>query len=176
MTKISTRTRGITSRAEFDEKVNEVAQLDVELRQLSTQMDAELQTVRDKYAARLESKGNYRDALFHACDSYASKHQGEVLTPGMRSGETALARYGFRLGNPTLVLLSRKHKWEGVLAAICAKGEEWVAKYITHPAPKANKDALKTGLSDEELAGLGCRIEQTDAFWLEPKDDNIPQN
>ncbi len=174
MTKISTRARGITSRAEFEAKVDEIAALDVELRSLSVEMDEKLQTVRDHYADRLEAKTRYRDSLFHACDSYASKHQEEVLTPGLRRGETALAHYGFRLGNPTLVLLNSKTKWKDVLSNIRARGEEWVKKYITHPEPKANKDAIKENLNDEELASIGCRIEQTDSFWLTPKDDNAP--
>ena len=169
-TKISTRTDGIKSREDYDSKVNECAELEVQLRALSAEQDAELQTVRDKYEARLGGLTNRRDALLAACAMYASLHREEVLKPGLRSGETALAIFGFNLGNPSLVLLSRKHTWKTVCAAIRAKGAEFVEKYLTIPDPKPNKDALKAGLSDAELAELGCRVEQTDAYYIKAKD------
>ena len=170
-TKIPTRTGGIKNREEYEAKVNECAELEVQLRAITARQDAELQTVRDKYEAELQNLTNRRDALLGACGLYASMHQEEVLKPGLRSGETALATYGFNLGNPTLVLLSRKHTWKTVCASILAKGKDWAAKYLTQPDPKPNKDALKAGLDDAALAELGCRVEQTDAFYIKAKDN-----
>ncbi len=175
MTRISTRNSGITCRADFEKKVDEAAELDVELRQLNAEMDEKLQAVRSQYTDRIQAKSNYRQSLLGACASYAAMHREEVLKPGLRSGETALARFGFKLGNPTLVLLSSKHKWKTVIAAIRAKGEEWVEKYLTQPDPKPNKDAMKANLTDAQLAELGTRIEQTDAFFIEAKDNNEPE-
>lgn len=163
---------GIKSREEYDGKVNECAELEVQLRALTAAQDAELQAVRDKYEAEMQSLSNRRDALLSACGMYASMHQEEVLKPGLRSGETSLATFGFNLGNPTLVLLSRKHTWKTVCAAIRAKGADFVAKYLTIPDPKPNKDALKAGLDDAALAELGCRIEQTDAYYIKAKDNS----
>ena len=34
-----------------------------------------------------------------------------------------------------------------------------------------DKDKLKAELDDERLAALGLRIEQTEAYWVEPKTD-----
>lgn len=169
-TKITTRTGGIKNRDEYETKVNECAELEVQLRALTAQQDAELQAVRDRYEADMQRLANRRDALLAACGLYAGMHKDEVLKPGLRSGETALASYGFNLGNPTLVLLNRKHTWKTVCAAIQARGADFVEKYLTIPAPKPNKDAMKAGLDDAELAELGCRVEQTDAFFIKAKD------
>ena len=169
-TKITTRNSGISSKADYETKVNECADLEVQLRAITAEMDARIQAVRDEYDARIGSLTNRRDALLNACSLYASMHRDEVLKPGLRSGETSLATYGFNLGNPTLVLLNRKHTWKTVCAAILAKGAAWAEKYITQPDPKPNKDALKAGLSETELAELGCRIEQTDAYYIKAKD------
>lgn len=169
-TKITTRAGGIKCREEYELKVNECAELEVQLRALTAEQDAELQAVRDRYETQLQGLCNRRDALISACGLYASMHQEEVLKPGLRSGETALASYGFNLGNPTLVLLSRKHTWKTVCAAIRSKGAEWVGKYLTVPEPRPNKDALKAGLDDAALAEIGCRVEQTDAYYIKAKD------
>lgn len=169
--KITTRNGGVKTREEYEAKVNECAELEVQLRSITARQDAELQTVRDKYEADLQSLTNRRNALLSACGLYASMHQDEVLKPGLRSGETALATFGFNLGNPTLVLLSRKHTWKTVCAAIAAKGKDWEDKYLTQPEPKPNKDALKAGLDDSSLAEIGCRIEQTDSFYIKAKDN-----
>ena len=32
-----------------------------------------------------------------------------------------------------------------------------------------DKDAMKIKLTDTDLASVGCRIDQTESFWIEPK-------
>lgn len=175
MAKISTRSSGLKSKAEFEAAANECAELEVELRRATAVLDKEIQQVRDRYEAEIASLTNRRDALLNACALYAGMHQDEVLTPGQRSGSTLVARYGFRLGLPTLVLLNSKHKWKTVVAAIKERGQEFIDRFLTCPDPKPNKDALKAQLDAAQLAELGCRIEQTDAFYLEAKDDTMAE-
>lgn len=172
MAKVTTRMSGLKSRAEFTAAVNECAELEVELRSLTACQDKELQIVREKYGPAIKSAENRRDALLNAAALYASMHQEEVLEKGNRSGHSEKARFGFRLGQPTLVLLSKKFTWKAVVQAVRDKGEEFAARFLTQPDPKPNKDALKAQLTDAELAEIGCRIEQTDAFFVEAKDNS----
>lgn len=172
MAKITTRTSGLKNRAEFDAAVNQCAELEVELRSLTASQDKELQIIREKYGPAIQAAENKRDALLHAACTYASMHQDEVLENGNRSGHSEKARFGFRLGQPTLVLLSKKFTWKAVVAAVKDKGEEFAQKYLTTPDPKPNKDRMKAELTDAELAEVGCRIEQTDAFFVEAKDNS----
>lgn len=169
--KITTKATGIATRGEFEDKINAAAETEVHLRRLKADMDAELQAIRDKYDPQTKPLETRLETLLNACGTYAALHQDEVLKPGLRQGETALALYGFRLGNPTLVLLNRKHTWKTVCAAIRDRGTTWTDKYLKLPDPKPNKDALKT-LSDEELASLGCRVEQTDSFYIDARDNS----
>lgn len=175
MAKVSTRTSGLKNKAEFEAAANECAALEVELRMATAAQDKELQAVRDRHEATIVSLTNRRDALLNQCALYAGMHQDEVLTPGQRSGSTTAARFGFRLGQPTLVLLSSKHKWKTVVAAIKERGQDFIDRFLTIPDPKPNKDQLKAQLNAAELAELGCRVEQTDAFFIEAKDDTMAE-
>lgn len=173
MPKISTKTSGLNSQAEFTAAVDECAEIEVELRAATAALDKELQIIRERHNPNITALTARRDALLAKTCQYAATHQETVLTAGTRSGSTAKACYGFRLGKPTLVLLNNDSTWEKVVAAIKAKGRAFAKLYISTPAPKPNKDAMKAKLSEAELAKLGCRIEQTDSFYLEPKDDNM---
>lgn len=175
MAKVTTRSSGLKCRAEFTAAVNECAELEVELRSLTAAQDKELQMIREKYGPAIKSVENRRDALLNAAALYASMHQEEVLERGQRSGHSEKARFGFRLGQPTLVLLSKKFTWKAVVGAIKERGQEFIDRYLTTPDPKPNKDALKAQLTDAELAEIGCRIEQTDAFFVEAKDDTMAE-
>lgn len=175
MAKVSTRTSGLKNKAEFEAAANECAALEVELRMATAAQDKELQAVRDRHEATIVSLTNRRDALLNQCALYAGMHQDEVLTPGQRSGSTTAARFGFRLGQPTLVLLNSKHKWKTVVAAIKERGQDFIDRFLTIPDPKPNKDQLKAQLNAAELAELGCRVEQTDAFYIEAKDDTMAE-
>lgn len=170
-TKITTRTGGFKSRAEFIAAADECAELIVQLRQVSAEQDAAHQKVREQYGPDVESLTNRAEALKDKLALYASMHQEEVLDDGLRSGSSPKARFGFRLGNPTLVLLNSRHKWKTVCAAILAKGEEFAKRFLKVTDPKPDKDALKAQLDEAQLAELGCRVEQVDAFYLEAKDD-----
>ena len=66
------------------------------------------------------------------------------------------------------MLLSRKFTW----GAVCNKIKEMgLTAYLKVSDPKPDKDKLKAELDDERLAALGLRIEQTEAYWVEPKTD-----
>ncbi len=169
--KITTKATGIATRGDFQDNINAAAEMEVHLRRLKADMDTELQAIRDKFDPQIKPLETRLEALVNACGTYAALHQDEVLKPGLRQGETTLALYGFRLGNPTLVLLNRKHTWKTVCTAIRDRGAAWTDKYLKQADPKPNKDALKT-LSDEELAALGCRVEQTNSFYIEARDNS----
>ena len=99
---------------------------------------------------------------------HSGRPRGALLQGDAKSGETGKARWGWRLGNPTLVLLSRKFTW----GAVCNKIKEMgLTAYLKVSDPKPDKDKLKAELDDERLAALGLRIEQTEAYWVEPKTD-----
>ncbi|MGH8017022.1 MAG: host-nuclease inhibitor Gam family protein [Opitutaceae bacterium] len=153
-------------RAEFDKALDNIAMLQVKLRILEGKRDKAIQAIRDEHGPRIDEVAGELKRLVVLAEKYAETHRAEILPTGKKSAETALACFGFRIGNPRLVLLNRKWSWESVLQACkSAFGERFVRR-----TESVDKDALKTQLADDELAQVGCRIEQTEAFFIEAKD------
>lgn len=159
------------TRAEFDSALDEIAGLQVDLRAIEAERDNELQAVRDMFARDLEKISGKLKALIVLADKYAETHREELFPTKLKSAETALANYGFRIGNPTLCLLNRKWSWEGVLNAVKAA---FRGQYV-RTTEAVDKDALKRELSPEQLATIGCRIDQAETFYVEAKEQPTKQ-
>lgn len=169
MSRITTKTTGLRSRAGFDETIDRIAELTVKLRGLEAKRDKRIQAIRDETGAEITAFIEQRDALLTMAEDYATENREEVFAKGAKTGETALALFGLRFGQPTLKLLSRKWTWDRVMAAI--KGLPGLPQFV-RVAESLDKEAIKAALGDkpEELAKIGCRIDQTEAFWVEPRD------
>ena len=173
-TKTTTRTNGIADPAEFVEVVNKCCMNLVQLKATQASLDEALQKVRDQYEPEIKSLKSKITAGEKEAAVYASLHKDQVLKDKLRHGTTAMGTYGFRLGNPTLSLVSRKFTWGDVVYAIKARGEA-MTQYLIHAEPKPNKEALKEGLSADELADLQLQVTQTDSFYIEPFDQSEKQ-
>lgn len=167
-TTTSTRLKstGFTSRVEFDAAVDRIAEASAQLRKLEAVRDTAIQAVRDTHNPAIDAIDQERKALVALAEKYAETHRPELFVDGKKSADTALAFFGFRIGNPTLKVLNRKWNWESVLDAVKSR---YKARFVrTEESP--DKDALKAQLSDEQLAEVGLRIEQSETFFVEPKD------
>ena len=67
MARVKTQKAGIETKEEFFAKVNNVAQLAVEIRKLEADRDKELQEVRERHEARIQAKTDLRDNLTASC-------------------------------------------------------------------------------------------------------------
>ena len=160
-----------STRAEFTSALDEIAGLQVELRTIEAERDNEIQAVRDMFARDLEKRTAKLKSLIVLADKYAETHRDELFPTKLKSAETPLANYGFRIGNPTLCLLNRKWSWEGVLNAVKAA---FRGQYV-RTTEAVDKDALKRDLSPEQLATIGCRIDQAETFYVEAKEQPTKQ-
>lgn len=158
---------GLGTRAEFEAAVNETAHLQTRLRLLEAKRDRKIQAIQEEYAKEIDPLSEEIDALVSRAQAYAETHRDELFRDGLKSAETELATYGFRVGNPTLKTLNKKWTWETVLAAVKRK---FRGDYIRTTEELA-KDELKSRLTDAELAEVGCRIEQRETFGITPKVD-----
>lgn len=165
MTTKRVKSTGFETRGEFNQALDDVASMSVELRKMEADRDAELQAVQEAYNDDILDVRKKIKGLVAQAEKYALSHRAELLPPGKKGGETSLALFGFRTGNPALVLLNKKWTWEEVINAL--KSMSLTEFIVTKQA--ADKDALKARLNDVELAAIGCRIEQDEAFWVEPK-------
>lgn len=154
----------LKSPGEFADAINQCAVLQTERRKIAAARDAKIQDVQDRYAPEIEDLDRQIDQLASLAEKYAETHRDAVLPTKAKSQSTGLATYGFRLGQPTLVLLNRKWSWEAVAEAIKAT---FAGRYI-RTKETIDKDSLKAELDEAQLAGVGCRIQQNDTFYIEP--------
>ncbi len=171
-TRIKSKDLGLQTEAQFRAAVDAIADLQLKLNALIADRDGKIQAIRDAAEVELAPLAQERDRLLVLTEAYAKDHREQLLPTERKSAETGLAAYGFRLGMPTLKTLNAKWTWARVLERVKELGR---MEFIT-VKEALDKDRIKTDLTtDAELAEIGCRIEQTDAFFIEPKDQGAKE-
>jgi len=156
----------IATRAEFECVLDNIANGQLERDALVLERDNEIMQLREEFDPKINALNERMNALVLRAERYATIHR-ETLFGKLKSAASALTAYGFRLGMPTLKLLSKKWNWEQVLEALKAKGLTQFV--VVKEAP--DKDAMKIQLADADLAAVGCRVDQSETFFVEPKRD-----
>ncbi|MFT3989960.1 MAG: host-nuclease inhibitor Gam family protein [Luteolibacter sp.] len=147
--------------------VDEIARLEVQIRAKEAKRDAAIQHVRAEHDAVIEADKSRSTSLMKLASTYATAHKADVFPAGKKSVSTALARFGFRAGNPTLKPLNSKWTWEKVTEKLKQLG-----KY-TRTVVEVNKEELHDAkLTDVEYAELGVRIDSGSRFFVESKSDD----
>ena len=160
-----------SNRAEFDDALDQIAQIQVAIRKAEAERDRAIQQVRDTFEPKIQGFSERVRGLALLAEKFAESHRGELLPPDRKSGETALAVYGFRTGNPTLKLLSKRWNWEGVLEAV---KRHFPGRFV-RTTEAVEKDSLKAQLTDEQLATVGLRVDQAETFYVEAKEQPSEQ-
>jgi phage host-nuclease inhibitor protein Gam len=149
--------------------IDEVARLEVSLRAKTARRDKAIQLVREEHDGPIEEMGKRIKALTKLAETYCLARRAEVFPGKDKSHATALARFGFRVGNPTLSLLNRKWTWDAVKTAIIGCD---LFKFI-RTVQEVDKDALKSSkLTDAELAAIGLRLDATERFFIDSKSED----
>lgn len=156
-------TATIDSRNHFDATVDDICKLQLDREQLVTERDHLIADVMLDHNPKIEAIGNEISAKLVLCEKYATTHR-ESLFGKLKSAASNLGLFGFRTGNPKLVLLNKKWKWNDVMIALKSLGK---SEFI-RTKEEIDKDGLKK-LEDAELAVLGLRIDQDEVFFIEPK-------
>jgi len=161
------KTSGFETRSEFEQALNDIASMSVDIRKIEADRDMEVQEVIEGYNDDIQAVQKLVKGQLALAEKYALAHRKELLPEDKKSGETSLARFGFRMGLPTLATLNRKWTWETVINALRSQSLEQFI--VTKHTP--DKDAMKAHLDKEKLAAVGCRIKQAESFWVEAKLD-----
>lgn len=154
----------LKTREEFLSAVNHSAALQTQRRQLAARRDEKIQNIQDDFAGRLEELDAEIATNATLAEKYAETHRDELFPTKVKSDRCGLATFGFRLGQPTLVLLNRRWSWDSVIEAVKAT---FAGRYV-RSKDTLDKDSLKAELDAAQLAGIGCRIQQNDTFYIEP--------
>jgi phage host-nuclease inhibitor protein Gam len=156
----------IASRVEFDHLINQTVNLQIAKERMELRRDAAILKVLETFEPDIKDLAEKMETNLLRAEKYAETHRDELLPGRKKTTETTFAFFGFRTGNPTLVLLNRKWTWAKVIEAM--KGAFWRSYIIVKES--VDKDALKQ-LQPEQLAEIGTRIEQAETFFIDPKRD-----
>ena len=147
--------------------VDEIARLEVRVRSLEAKRDAAIQHVRIEQDAIIKADKARLTSLLKLAATYATVHRSSLFTGSMKSAASALARFGFRSGNPTLKVLNNKWSMDTVLVAVKKLG-----KYF-RTVEELDKQAIHDAkLTDAELAAIGLRIDSGERFFVESKSED----
>jgi len=167
---IRTSSDSIRTSSDFEEVINQLAQLQTRQRLLEGKRDRDIQRIQEEHSPKIEETEQQIEKLLEEASAYAETHRDELRLTGVqgdsKSAETQLARYGFRIGNPTVKALNRKWSASAILEAV----RRVLGREYLHVDEKIAKDKLRT-LPAEKLAAVGLRVDQDEAFWVEPKVD-----
>lgn len=154
----------LRSKAEFTDTVNTIAALQLEIEEAEATLNKELAQLQEAAKENIAALKTDRDAKLAAATAYAEEHR-DALFPGVeKTAASALASYGFRLSPPSLKALSGAWPTARTIEALQAADK---TEYLTIKTA-LNKEALKTDLTDAQLAEYGLRRVQADEFWISP--------
>ena len=179
----------VSSRAEFEEVVDEVAKMAIERQKLTVALKKRHQDLDDKYGAEIKALDREIEEKRTSAEGYFEDHAGELCLPGRRSGQTKLANFGVRLGNPTVTKVGKFKKVAWKALGLIFDGIDALKQFVRNQ-PEVNKDAilevfrdLKSNDQDKVAHALekkaildeyGISMEQNDEFWIEPiADDQV---
>lgn len=157
----------IRSRQEFDQILENIVTMQLSKERLELRRDHHILNVRKDYDPDIADLSEKMGTAVLRAEKYATAHRADLLPGKKKSAETSVTIFGFRTGNPTLVLLNRKWSWGMVLDTLKRLGR--VDLIITKQEP--HKDAMKSALDDAGLAEVGTRIKQDETFFIDPKRD-----
>ena len=173
----------VTSRAEFAEVVDEVAKMAVERQKLTVALKARHQQLDDKYGAEIKALDREIEEKRERAEGYFEDHAGELCLPGRRSGQTKLANFGVRLGNPTVTKVGKFKKVAWKALGMIFDGIDALKQFVRNQ-PEVDKDAILAvfrDLKSEDPAVVASAkdrkavldeyeisMEQTDECWIEP--------
>ena len=155
----------IQSRAEFESKIDQAAQLETSQKLLEAELDAKILKLKERYGAEIEGHKKEIKKLTTECAQFAASNMQSIFGKN-KSSETALARFGFRLGQPT-VKNANKLKDCDVMAALLKEkdSESYISKKLS-----LDKSAIRTAIENGvEWLKKFFYVAQDESFYIEAK-------
>lgn len=154
----------VTSRAEAEQVVNEMAVLANEVAGLNAEMDAQIIALKEKYSPLVADREAKLDLYAADLEAWAIAHPEEFGKK--KSIEFLNGALGFRTGTPKLCLLNRKWTWDTVTDAVA----RLLPNFIRNK-PEVDKAGIIANADDLEefLPQVGLKVTQGESFFVEPK-------
>lgn len=169
-TRIKIELPTLMTRQDAEAAMNDLATAVNTKNRLTTQMDAQLITIKSDYEAPLAAVDEIIQTTTDTLRAWAEANP-ETFPKGSKSLTLVAGTLGFRTGTPKLALLSRAFNWDLVLAMVkqfwpsFIRTEEAVDKQGLLGLHSQAEDKLA---SDAELRRLGLKVVQEESFYIEP--------
>jgi phage host-nuclease inhibitor protein Gam len=160
----------IKSRDEFERVIDNTVTMQITKERLELRRDQKILAVRKDFDDDISDLAKKMEANVLRAEKYAEQYREELLPKNRKTAESTFAFFGFRTGNPTLVLLNRKWTWSKVIDAFKSTTASafWCSYIIIKES--VDKDGLKQ-LQPSHLAEVGLRVDQREVFFIDPKRD-----
>jgi phage host-nuclease inhibitor protein Gam len=151
----------IQTREEMERLVGQLCALTIQSDERRAEMDRRIMEIRAEYEAQLAVADQELQQLMALARDWAESHPEEFA--GRKSIDMTHGTVGFRTGQPTLRTVSG-WTWSRVL--------EGLGPLYIRVKQEPNKEAI---LADRDILGpvglrqLGLRVDQPEAFFVEPK-------
>lgn len=154
----------VSSRAEAELVVNDIATLANEIATLTAELDAQRIALNEKYSPMIEQRGVKMNFLTGDLEAWAYAHREEFGKK--KSIEFLNGSLGFRTGTPRLSLLNCRWTWETVTDAV----SRLLPNFIRNK-PVLDKAGIIASADDLEefLPQVGLKVTQGECFFVEPK-------
>lgn len=164
MTRIKAKTTTFTSRRDFENAVDKAAALQLKLETDIAEFNQRKSAEDKAFKSRVKLANAKLNELVTQCESYAAHHRDELLGE-KQTGETKLARFGYRQSPGIVKTLNSKWTLGKAVQALKDAGKMACVK-VTE---SLDKQAVKRQLSEPEMAEFGLRIDAPEEFGIEAK-------
>lgn len=152
---------------EFNDSVNRVAELQLDVAALELERDQEKERILAEYNGKISDLNTHIKAEMLKAQNYAEKNWG-TLAPNAtaRSSSTELANFGFRTGQPTIKVLEKGKKQEDIAEQLQDADH---AEYVTVKLALNKPAILKAYRNGVALIKSLFEVNQTERFFVEAK-------
>jgi phage host-nuclease inhibitor protein Gam len=166
--RIKLETTLITTRAEMEALIGQIAQHQLKLNEWTTQMDQEIVAVRKNYEGELDRLTRAIQVCTELAKAWADSHP-EEFPANKKSIDFVHATVGFRTGTPKVIQLKKSLTWKKIIALL--QKFTWSRQYIRQE-PSVDKESIladRKTLTEDQLKSVGLKIDQAESFFIDLK-------
>lgn len=156
----------LRSRAEMETCVGNIRALTIELKTLEAERNGRIKAIDDEYQERIQTLGEQTAMLFKSAEAWSEANPAKF--GAVKSIDMVHGVVGFRVGQPQLKTLPG-WTFDRVLEKLKSVP---VLRCFVREKLEVDKQAIiaaRGSLDEETLRGMGVRVVQDEAFFVEPK-------
>lgn len=165
----------VATKSEALKIIDDIARLEIARQAKDAHMKEQILDIQEGIGKEIELIGEQIVMLMDRVEPFIQKHQNELFKPGQREGETALATFGVRLGNPT-VAKDKGWTWDAMAMEFNARED---LRKFSRQKLSVDKDAILKAWREGDGAfqtahdNFGVHVTQSEVAWVQPKADEV---